>query len=272
MNTNNRNSNRWNQHESMIIDPVDTEPILLQQWDPEEQWKRLKEIDRSFNAYYRFMQREDYIDKNGNGKFIKHCQNNNLKPHEFDAKLYNIEENHIYTGWDDQFPFIFRINKQDMNRLMIEFIKKCRGCWWKNHKEYFIWAMSRAIGLERHKSYHIELDEYCGNGYNYYIDTRDINCKYCSNPSIYHEYLVNGYITKYITKYLVSDIVQIIILFLDKTSVKIQIMKRNNYLLSYWKKHQPFFESRGRPYGVTCINIYHDGTVFYHGNENMIMR
>ena len=78
-----------------------------------------------------------------------------------------------------------------------------------------------------------------------------------------------------------AKISQTIISFFDINSAKLErLRKRNDYLLSDFNNYQLPMQTRFdyndlgylNVYDSTCIDIYHDGAVHYHGNANMTMK
>ena len=234
------------------------------------------DIDNELTKYYVWMKCKDYLDSNAQGKFLRHCDNNNLSPTELKRKLYDKNERHIYLGWDDRFPFIMRLNKADLNVVMSEILVLCHEDKLPNYNDVdrYLWRKSKEwIGISKHESYHIDSDDYCvdENG-------KDLNCRYCVDPALYHSYLVAGYIKLFDdVPYIPSDILQAIASFFDINSYKLStIGSRNDYLLSYWKRHRRFinnspFRSTSTIFGNNCLNIYNDGSILYHGGKGVMM-
>ena len=235
-----------------------------------KQWAEICRTDNLIAKYYEFMGVTGYKDSNYQGKFLRHFRDTGLSPHEIGQKLYDNNYKHIYIGWDDYFPYIMKLNKPDSDTLMYEFIKLC----YEDRVPNFINGLyleqftKKWIGIVKHESYHINLDDYC-------VDANgcDLNCRYCANPALYHQYLVPGYIkndANISLLHIPSDIMQIIILFFDINSDKLSfISSRNDYILSYWKQH---FKGDWSPIVATnCINIYEDGSILRHTKSDIIL-
>ena len=226
-------------------------------------------IDKHLEMYYIFMGRNDY-----NGKFKVHCELNRIEQNVLRNNLYSNDYNGIHLGWDDNFPFIFRVNKTDQLILMHHLIKFL--CY--NHDSYFqinksmLWPLAEKIGLRKDKIYHIDLDEYCVDS-----NDRDLGCKYCANPALYHQYLVVGYNKMHGNQnlFIPTDVIEIISSYFDANSRKLyEIGHRNDYLLSYWKLHRHLDISQhlkfDKMFGPICVNIYQDGTILYHKYDTIM--
>ena len=225
-----------------------------------QQWLRIKKIDEALDRYYKWFRIYDYKNKDGIGKFLQFFQENNFKPHELGPKLIGPTISYdtcIYIGWDDYFPFDLNIDNITRRHAMYEVIKYCHNTGSSPARD--MRPIHRAIGLAKHKTFHILSADYCVND-----NGNDLDCKYCRNAALYHEYLATGYVQGYVQQFVPKCIAELIVLFFDVNSVRFQkIRDRNDYLLSYWRRH-----------GVCngkCIIIYQDGSVYLHCQNRFVL-
>ena len=122
----------------------------------------------------------------------------------------------------------------------------------------------------KHKCYYINNGVYCHES---------PPCRYCTNPTVYHQYLSIGFVKKHCYKYLPRDYVieyiesapyhlfELIIKYFDETSEFFaEIRTRNDYLLSYNKVYQSInWKDCSLDFEVSFgIVIFDDGGIFHH--------
>eukprot|EP01084_Bolivina_argentea_P007982 14937_1 len=84
-------------------------------------------IDAALNRYYISLEKSDYMNTDGIGKFLAFCRQEEFDVNEIDEELDDIEDC-MYLDFDDSFPFLpeYR-NKDDFNKrqFIFDLIKKC---------------------------------------------------------------------------------------------------------------------------------------------------
>eukprot|EP01084_Bolivina_argentea_P272388 463752_1 len=228
-------------------------------------------INSGLKRYYKFMGKcENYY----NNKFKLHCESEEMSVHKFKQNVYTKHYTGNHLGWDDNFPFMFRVNDMDRNILMhhlLLFLHENDGSFFKMNNQ-LLWPLTEKIGFRRSRVYHIGIDEYCVDK-----NDNDLHCKYCANPALSHRYLVHGYYKMHgnCELYVPDDVVQIICSHFDANSKKLyEISHRNDYILSYWKLHRHLDIMQHLKYdkifGSICVNIYENGTVLFHRYDTIM--
>ena len=220
-------------------------------------------IDNALNEYYKSFQINDYKNENGIGNTI--LNQPILDYINLDQNCGIFPEDCIYLEWDDNFPFshpAIDITKSIRKRIMYQVIKHChlKGYAPTEFPEDML-KIKRFFGLDQHIGYHINSPQYCSRPEKYGVD-----CKYCRDPGVYHKCLVTRYIRDFARSIFVPEcIVELIALFFDINSKRLpDIKNRNNYLLSYWRKHIPFRRYiSDKKFGAIYMNIYQDGKVYF---------
>eukprot|EP01083_Nonionella_stella_P211220 763941_1 len=88
----------------------------------------IKQIDAALQKYYISLNRRDYLDANGNGKFLIHCEDNGFDDDAIEEELQADPEECMVIDFDDNFPFPANNapeNEKDQLKYILTILQKC---------------------------------------------------------------------------------------------------------------------------------------------------
>ena len=202
-----------------------------------QQITRIRKIDNLLDEYYKSFNISDYKDKNGDGKFLKFCKENNLKLNKFGNELLGYSrlineflwqtgtgtywfndavKGCIYLNWDDNFPIHHfpgvNICGSIRKGIMYKVMRQCylEGYLPSNSAQ----ETRKHLGLENHVGYHINSNHNCKHLRN------GIECRYCLSRKLCHRYLLIGYMKRDDVEVRVENvpecIIELIVRFFEK--------------------------------------------------------
>ena len=94
-----------------------------------EQQDVFANIDRGLHAYYVSQGRSDYLNDDGTGKFLAHCQAQEFEADEIDDELED-KDDCMYFDFDDEFPFNDEYKYADEDKqqqFIFDLLKQCHA-------------------------------------------------------------------------------------------------------------------------------------------------